>query len=215
MCNLQDTMCIVQYIIHIVCYPLTICISTMFNGSQPFWNEPTNYPYFAFWSASTNLLSRLKWTIDLIHWSDPFGFCATSATIALLCITERGQGVLQYFCICICFCICIIFSSAPTEAALHWRFIRPLESSRGHISSQIAHSHLLLDLYFSFHFLYLYSLSVFIFESIPTCEHVFQSIKSHSNKSSKEANGLSERHQCHDLTSLEVVRHPWQCWRWC
>ena len=43
----------------------------MFNGSQPFWNEPTNYPYFAFWSASTNLLSRLKWTIDLIHWSDP------------------------------------------------------------------------------------------------------------------------------------------------
>ena len=70
MCNLQDTMCIVQYIIHIVCYPLTICISTMFNGSQPFWNEPTNYPYFAFWSASTNLLSHLKWTIDLIHRSD-------------------------------------------------------------------------------------------------------------------------------------------------
>ena len=71
MCNLQDTMCIVQYIIHIVCYPLTICISTMFNGSQPFWNEPTNYPYFAFWSASTNLLSGLKWSIDQILWSDP------------------------------------------------------------------------------------------------------------------------------------------------
>ena len=182
-------------------------------GSQPFWNEPTNYPYFSLLCILKCIIHQFVVAFEMNNWSDPFGFCATSATIALLCITERGQGVLQYFCICICFCICIIFSSAPTEAALHWRFIRPLESSRGHISSQIAHSHLLLDLYFSF--LYLYSLFVFIFESIPACANVFQTIKSHSNKSSKEANGLSERHQCHDLTSLEVVRHPWQCWRWC
>ena len=71
MCNLQDTMCIVQYIIHIVCYPLTICISTMFTAPNHFgMNQQIilTFPYFAFWSASsTNLLSRLKWTIDLIH----------------------------------------------------------------------------------------------------------------------------------------------------
>ena len=146
MCNLQDTMCIVQYIIHIVCYPLTICISTILTAPNHFGTNQQIILTLHF-EVHPPICCRvwneqLIWSIDLIHWYDPFGFCATSATIALLCITERGQGVLQYFCICICFCICIIFSSAPTEAALHWRFIRPLESSRGHISSQIAHSHL-------------------------------------------------------------------------